>query len=1310
MRSARFVSSLLAAGLLSLVPLEALATWSVLAVDQSTGRLVISTATCVSQSVFAGTRFKTLAAIQAVVVPGRGVAAAQALADPTGADQTLIRRALAEGTPPERILQRLMSEPAIQARQFAILDVEGRTAEFSGREVPPAALRVQGRIARPRIAYSIEGNTLRSDAVVLNAERAFERSPGTLTERVLAAMVAGDAAGGDRRCSCAIAPVPKGPCTTRTALIAYLLVADPNDEVPAEARPSNETPLSRGGQPASATARPHALLLYVTDENLNPGESVDPVVTLKARYEARLASSNAAAARASGGGLPSLDALAWRNIGPFRGGRATAVAGNPAEPHTFYMGTAGGGIYKTSDAGARWINVSDGFFKTASVGALAVAPSDPQVVYAGMGEDTARANTLHSGDGLYKSTDGGRSWTHLGLEATEVISRIQIDPKSPDTVYVAAQGALYAPSTARGVYRTSDGGKSWERVFFAGETAGVADLSMDPADPHVLYAAVWDHQRHPWALREFGPASGIYKSSDGGASWTRLEEGLPKTIGKIAVAISARHDRIYALVQADPNSESGLYRSDDGGRHWKTVNTERRLTVRAFYYTKVFTDPEDPDKLWIPNLSLYRTIDGGKTFMRIAAPHGDHHEMWINPQRPRILAEANDGGATISLDDGATWSTIDNQPTGQFYRLSADNGFPYRIYAAQQDSTTVAILSRSEGAGIDTQDWHPVGGAESSFVDVDPNDPERIYSSDLLGILDVYSEATGSELVRPIYGAFAWGGLYDEFTRYRYSLNTPLFVSRHDPQKIYLGAQKLLLTTDRGRSWREASPDLTHAGFDPSWNRHVGTGLVGDANYGVLTYAAESPLLAGELWTASSDGIVGVSRDGGEHWSSSVLPEPAGDARVNVIEPSPFDPRVAYVAATRFQYDDHQPYLFRTEDYGRTWTRIDAGLPSGSYTRVIRADPGRRALLYAGTETGVYVSFDDGARWQPLQGKLPVTPVTDLNVHGDDLIASTSGRGIWILDDLMPLRQMEPDLAQSRAVLFQPPPAYRTAFGTEADPESRANAGENPAGGAILDIFTRDKGQVSVEVLDSAGHLVRRLETGSGVPAADRLGSGEGLKRIAWDLRGHSIEPMPPQIHIDNLVPRPKGALVDPGTYTIRLTAAGLTRSVPLTVRDDPRWHATAQDHAAQDRLLADIDADLSGIRATAIRLYSAHEQVAALLAKTRDRAVRKAGEALIAKLAVDRATLLYSHLAYLAGWVNTPEPDVVASETTMQRSLHPMIAAWRTEAEAILGADLNDFNARARRAGLRPVVPATSLPQPREAASGRAGSEEDLE
>jgi photosystem II stability/assembly factor-like uncharacterized protein len=979
----------------------------------------------------------------------------------------------------------------------------------------------------------------------------------------------------------------------------------------------------------------------------------------------------------------SLDGLTWRNIGPFRGGRATAIAGVPSQSFTFYMGTAGGGIYKTTDAGVRWKNVSDGFVQSASVGAIAVAPSNPDIVYAGMGEDTARANTLHSGDGIYKSIDAGKTWTHLGLDATEVISRIVIDPKDSDKVYIAAQGALYAPTADRGIYRTADGGKTWKKVLFVGNTVGATDLSMNPHDPDTLYAAMWDYQRFPWALRQFGPDSGLYKSTDGGDSWNKIDNGLPAKLGKIAVAASADPDRIYAVAQADPNSQSGLYASNDGGRSWKLVNVDPRLTIRAFYYTKLFPDPKNPDKLWIPDLSLYKSTDGGKTFIGVGeTPHGDHHELWINPENTDIVAEASDGGGSVSLDDGATWSAVDNQPTGQFYRLSADDGFPYRIYAAQQDDLTVGILSRSEEGGIGERDWYPVGGTESSFIDIDPKHPNTVFTSDTLGIFDVFAQDTHTEQTRPIDGEFAWGTLYDEFTKYRYSLNAPVFVSRRDPGKIYYGANKLLLSIDRGKSWREVSPDLTHVGIDPAWDQHIHMGLVGDGNYGVLTYAAESPVAAGELWTGSSDGVVGISRDAGKTWFRTLLPTPAADARVNAIDPSPFDPAVAYAAATRFQFDDHTPYLFRTADFGKTWTRIDAGLPAGNYARVIRADTARKGLLYAGTEAGVYVSFDDGRSWKALQGGLPLTPITDLNVHGADLIASTSGRAIWILDDVSPLRQMPAD--PGSAWLFQPEPAYRTAYSASGERGENPIQGRNPPHGAVLTAYLRDKGPATLEVLNASGALVRSLDIDHATPG--------GLTRVVWDMRYKSGALMPPQIHIDGLVPQPGGRLVDPGTYTVRLTAGGHVSTAPLKVLADPRWKDLPQAYAEQDKLSAAIATDLADIRQTAIRIFSARTQIAKLVDDAHDPEMIASGNALIAKLSTERAALLYAHFCYLANWVNAPEPDVTEAERNMFVELHSKTIAWKISVEALLHVDLTEFNTTLRKARLGPVVPADEL------------------
>jgi photosystem II stability/assembly factor-like uncharacterized protein len=979
----------------------------------------------------------------------------------------------------------------------------------------------------------------------------------------------------------------------------------------------------------------------------------------------------------------SLDGLTWRNIGPFRGGRTTAIAGVPSQSFTFYMGTAGGGIYKTTDAGVRWTNVSDGFVQSASVGAIAVAPSNPNIVYAGMGEDTARANTLHSGDGIYKSVDAGKTWIHLGLDATEVISRIVIDPKDPDAVYVAAQGALYAPTPDRGIYRTNDGGKTWKHVLFVGNTVGATDLSMNPRDRDTLYASLWDYQRFPWALRQFGPETGLYKSTDRGGSWSKIDNGLPAKLGKIAVAASADPDRIYAIVQADPNSQSGLYASGDGGLSWKLVNADPRLTIRAFYYTKLFPDPKNPDKLWVPDLSLYKSTDGGKTFTGVSeTPHGDHHELWINPENTDIVAEASDGGGSVSLDDGATWSAVDNQPTGQFYRLSVDDGFPYRVYAAQQDDLTVGILSRSEEGGIGERDWYPVGGTESSFIDVDPKHPSTVFTSDTLGVFDVFEQDTHTEQTQPIDGEFAWGTLYDEFTKYRYSLNAPVFVSRHDPAKIYYGANKLLLSIDRGKSWREISPDLTHVGVDPDRDQHVHMGLVGDGNYGVLTTAAESLIAAGELWTGSSDGVVGVSRDGGKTWSRMLLPAPAADARVNTIDPSPLDPATAYAAATRFQFDDHAPYLFKTADYGKTWTRIDAGLPAGHYARVIRADTVRKGLLYAGTEAGVDVSFDEGRSWKPLQGGLPLTPITDLNVHGADLIASTSGRAIWILDDVSPLRQMPVDPGNDW--LFQPSPAYRTAFGASGERSENAVQGRNPPRGAVLNVYLRDKTPATLEILNASGSVVRSLDVDHATPG--------GLTRVVWDLRYKSGAFMPPQIHIDGLVPPPGGRLVDPGTYAIRLTAGGRVLTAPLKVLADPRWKDLPQAYAEQDKLAASIAADLADIRQTAIRTFSARTQIAKLVEDTHDPDVIASGKALIVKLSTDRAALLYAHFCYLSNWVNAPEPDVTPSERNMFVELHSKTLAWKASAEALLHADLAAFNTALSKANLGPVVPANEL------------------
>ncbi len=745
----------------------------------------------------------------------------------------------------------------------------------------------------------------------------------------------------------------------------------------------------------------------------------------------------------------ALGSLQWRSIGPFRGGRSPATAGVASEPNTFYMGTAGGGVFKTTTAGQSWFNVSDGYVHTGSVGAIEVSASDPKTVYVGMGEATARFNSWHHGDGVYKSVDAGRTWQHVGLEATQVISRIRIHPRDPNIVYVAAQGALYGPSQDRGVYRSRDGGATWQKVLYVSPSAGATDLVMDPKNPDTLFAVFWDHQRMPWGMREIGPNTAVYKSTDGGDRWRKIGTaaapgtGLPKVMGKVGIAISADSNRLYAIVATDHNvndSQAGLYRSQDAGETWSFINPSAALVTRSAYYGQVIADPQNPDILYILEDDDYKSTDGGLTFQEWKTPHEDHHALWINPKDSRFMVEGDDGGAAVSLDGGTTWSTQSNQPTGQFYRVNADNQFPYRLYAAQQDNTTVSIASWSSGlsvyAGIDDQDWYPVGGGETAFIDFNPDDPELIYASGVFGEVTEFSNKT--RLIRNISPyPFTPQGAPAVESKYRFQWSPPVLVSRHDPKIIYVGAQKVLRSSDRGRTWSEISPDLTRVGEDPKRPTHArGRPAADDTDYCgtyavpycTLSYVAESPHDAKMLWTGSDDGVIGLTQDGGKSWRKSKLP--LSDPFINAIEVSPHDPAVAYVAATRFEFNDLTPYFFKTKNFGQTWERMGADLPTGGWARVVREDPVRRGLLYAGTETAIFLSFDDGQSWQPLQLNLPVAAIMDLKVHGTDLLAATSGRGLWILDNLTPLRQMDATVLASGAHLFNPKPALRTSLRT----------------------------------------------------------------------------------------------------------------------------------------------------------------------------------------------------------------------------------------------------------------------------------------
>jgi photosystem II stability/assembly factor-like uncharacterized protein len=748
------------------------------------------------------------------------------------------------------------------------------------------------------------------------------------------------------------------------------------------------------------------------------------------------------------------ESLTWREVGPYRGGRSAAVTGVPSQPNVYYFGSTGGGVWKTTDSGISWKNVSDGFFG-GSIGAVAVAASDPNVVYVGGGEKTVRGNVSH-GEGMWKSTDAGATWKHVGLPDSRHIPRVRVHPTNPDLVYAAVLGHLFGPNEERGVYRSRDGGRSWQRVLFANRDAGAVDLILDPGNPRILYASTWRVRRTPYSLESGGPGSALWKSTDGGDNWTELSvnAGFPKgTLGIIGITVSPSNPRnLYALVEAEAG---GLFRSRDGGATWTLTSDSRDLRQRAWYYTRLNADPADEDTVYVLNVDFLRSKDGGKSFTEIPVPHGDNHDLWIAPDDPRRMIQSNDGGANVSTDAGVTWTGQDNQPTAQFYRVSADDDFPYRLLGGQQDNSTVRIRSRSFGPGIGPSDWEPTAGGESGYVVAQPGKPDVVFGGSYGGFLTRVDHETGE--VRDVNpwpdNPMGWGAAE---LKYRFQWNFPILFSPHAPHPLYAAAQVLFRSDDGGASWQPISPDLTRN--DKSRQGPSGGPITKDNTsveyYATIFAVAESPLQAGLIWAGSDDGLVHLTRDGGKNWTD-VTPKGLPEwIQVNAIEASPFEPGAAYVAATMYKSDDFRPYLYKTTDFGATWTRINDGIADDHFTRVVRADPGRRGLLYAGTERGLYVSFDDGKRWQPFQRNLPIVPVTDLLVEQGDLIAATQGRGFWILDDLALVHQLDPALAAKERTkgagavhLFTPEPARRLpAFGRGA-PSSQ---GTNPPNGVVF--------------------------------------------------------------------------------------------------------------------------------------------------------------------------------------------------------------------------------------------------------------------
>jgi photosystem II stability/assembly factor-like uncharacterized protein len=781
----------------------------------------------------------------------------------------------------------------------------------------------------------------------------------------------------------------------------------------------------------------------------------------------------------------SFKALQWRLIGPFRGGRATAVAGVPSQPLVYYFGATGGGVWKTVDGGINWEAISDNsVFGTGSVGAIGLSDSDPNTIYVGMGESPIRGNVSH-GDGVYKSTDAGKTWKRVGLEDTRQISRIRVHPKNPDIVYVAAQGHVWAPNEQRGVFRSKDGGKTWQKIFYRSDKAGASDLVLDPTNANLLYAGFWEVYRKPWTLESGGSGSGIFKSLDGGDTWTDITRspGLPKgTVGIVGVTVSpASPDRLWAIIEAE---DGGVFRSDNAGKTWTKVNEERRLRQRAWYYSRIYADPKNADTVYVLNTGFYKSNDGGKTFTSLTVPHGDNHDLWIAPDDPNRMINSNDGGANVSFNGGKSWTEQD-QATAQFYRVALDNDFPYNIYGAQQDNSTVRIASRTTDVGIRREDWYDVGGGESGWIAPSPKDSEIVFAGSYGGLITRYDHHTGQLRDVSPYPNNPMGAGADVL-KYRFQWNFPILFSPHDQNTLHAAGNVLFRSLNDGQSWEVISPDLTRN--DKSRQRASGGPITKDNTsieyYDTIFTVMESPVQKGVIWTGSDDGLVHVTRDAGKNWAN-VTP-PAGLMpewiQINSVEASPNDAATAYIAATMYKWDDYKPYLYKTSDYGKTWKKITDGIPNTAFTRVIREDPNKRGLLYAGTETGIYVSFDDGARWQPMQFNLPVVPITDLAIHKreQDLVAATQGRSFWVFDDLPIIHQLM-DVGGMNVVkqtkLFQPKNPYRRQGGAGLQLPATSTIGRNPANGAVVyySLKTKPTTDVVLEFLDSSGKSIQRF-------------------------------------------------------------------------------------------------------------------------------------------------------------------------------------------------------------------------------------------
>lgn len=885
-------------------------------------------------------------------------------------------------------------------------------------------------------------------------------------------------------------------------------------------------------------------------------------------------------------------AMEYRLVGPFRGGRSAAVTGVPGQPNLYYFGATGGGIWKTTNGGREWENISDGYFG-GSIGAISVAKSDPNVIYVGGGEKTVRGN-VSSGYGLWKTEDAGKTWISAGLPNSRHIPRIAIHPEDYNVVFAGVLGNIYKPTADRGVYKSVDGGKTWRKTLFVNEHAGVVDLTMDPTNPRILYASTWRIQRTPYSLSSGGDGSALWKSTDGGETWTEISSNkgfADGILGIIGVSVSPiNNQRVWALVEN--KDKGGLYRSDDGGETWALVNSERKLRQRAWYYTRVYADTKDVNTVYVMNVSYHKSTDAGRTFGNYRAPHGDHHDLWIAPEDPNRMIIGDDGGAQVTYDGGETWSTYHNQPTAQFYRVTTDNAFPYRIYAAQQDNSTIRIAHRTDGGSISEDDWESTAGGESAHIAVDPEDNDIVYGGSYGGYLTRVNHKTGSERAINVWpdNPMGYGA---EGMKYRFQWNFPIVFSKHNPNRLYTFSQHVHVTENEGQSWDIISPDLTRN--DPEKLKSSGGPITQDNTaveyYCTIFAAQESPLKEGLLWVGSDDGLIHVTQDGGKNWTS-VTPKGMPEwMMINSIEPSAFDEGTCYVAGTKYKTGDFTPYLYKTTNYGKSWTLITNGIKEEHFTRVLREDPKRKGLLYAGTETGMYISFNDGKNWKPFQLNLPIVPITDLTIKDNNLIVATQGRSLWILDDLSVIHQLF-DADLSKNLLLTPKDTYRMAGRSRS---GSLTEGTNHPNGVItyfnLVDFSEDDA-ISLTYFDSKGDSIKTFSTKG---KKDKLSVKKGPNQFVWDMTYDGAERLPGMILWSASLDGPRAA---PGTYKVALNVNGSVQTKSFNIIPDPRAESTVAEMQQQFNFIKEVNATVDEAHKSIKKIRSINEQLSAFQAQ----------------------------------------------------------------------------------------------------------------